>query len=141
MLEKIIELQTHQPAQFEELGLPLAIKRLAWEKDAEIFGRITAPPVEKYISSEYAPKMIAASQQVQPISRSDEKSVSQRNERPTEPRAVFWTNQAGSPLATLTDQVTNKSTKEARKQSKTDPAQPINKSANQPVRLCKQPTE
>lgn len=64
VLEKIIELQTHEPAQFEELGLPLAIKRLAWEKDAKLFVRIASPHAEKYISSEYAPKMIIASQQV-----------------------------------------------------------------------------
>ena len=64
VLEKIIELQTHEPSQFEELGLPLAIKRLAWEKDAKLFVRIASPYIDKYISSEYAPKMIAASQQV-----------------------------------------------------------------------------
>ena len=64
VLEKIIELQTHEPSQFEELGLPLAIKRLAWEKDAKLFVRIASPHAGKYISSEYAPKMIAASQQV-----------------------------------------------------------------------------
>lgn len=64
MLDKIIELQTHEPAQFEELGLPLAIKRLAWEKSASLFAGIVTPAAERYIASDYSPKMILASQQV-----------------------------------------------------------------------------
>ena len=64
VLEKIVELQRHEPAQFEELGLPLSIKRLAWEKSAKLFVRVVSPAAEKYVSSEFSPKMIAASQQV-----------------------------------------------------------------------------
>ncbi|CAM9315627.1 unnamed protein product, partial [Hapterophycus canaliculatus] len=64
VLFKIIELQTHDPKQFEELGLPLNIKHLAWEKDAKLFMRVASPHAEKYLASEFAPKMIVASQQV-----------------------------------------------------------------------------
>lgn len=64
VLFKIIELQTHDPKQFEELGLPLNIKHLAWEKDAKLFMRVAAPHAENYIASEFVPKMVVASQQV-----------------------------------------------------------------------------
>lgn len=76
VLHKISELQTHQPAQFEELGLPLAIKRLAWEKDAKLFVKVVTPHAEKYIASEYAPKMILASQQVREREREREENRS-----------------------------------------------------------------
>lgn len=64
VLLKINELQTHDPKQFEELGLPLAIKRLAWETDAKTFVRIVSPHADKYLASEFCPKMVLSSQQV-----------------------------------------------------------------------------
>eukprot|EP00903_Cladosiphon_okamuranus_P008965 g8577.t1 len=64
VLLKINELQTHEPKQFEELGLPLAIKRLAWETDSKTFVRIASPHAEKYLASEFCPKMVVSSQQV-----------------------------------------------------------------------------
>ena len=64
MLLKINELQTHDPKQFEELGLPLSIKRLAWETDAKTFVRVASPHAEKYLASEFSPKMVLSSQQV-----------------------------------------------------------------------------
>lgn len=64
VLEKIIELQTHEATLFEELGLPMAIKRLAWEKSPSLFVKVVTPHTDMYISSEYAPKMVTASQQV-----------------------------------------------------------------------------
>lgn len=64
VLLKINELQTHNPKQFEELGLPLSIKRLAWETDAKTFVRIASPHAQKYLASEFSPKMVLSSQQV-----------------------------------------------------------------------------
>lgn len=63
-MDKIIELQTQEPTQFEELGLPIAIKRLAWERSSSLFVKVVSPHAEAYIASEYSPKMIQASQQV-----------------------------------------------------------------------------
>lgn len=64
MLLKINELQTHDPKQFEELGLTLAIKRLAWETDTKTFVRIASPHAELYLASEFSPKMVLSAQQV-----------------------------------------------------------------------------
>lgn len=50
---------------FEELGLPLPIKRLAWERDFSLFVKVIIPHAEKYMASEITPRMIVASQQVQ----------------------------------------------------------------------------
>ncbi|CAB1114460.1 unnamed protein product [Ectocarpus sp. CCAP 1310/34] len=52
------------PEQFEELGLPLAIKHLAWEKDSVLFVRIVSPHADKYLASEFSPKMVLSSQQL-----------------------------------------------------------------------------
>ncbi|CBJ32764.1 conserved unknown protein [Ectocarpus siliculosus] len=64
VLDKMNELQKLQPEQFEELGLPLAIKHLAWEKDSVLFVRIVSPHADKYLASEFSPKMVLSSQQL-----------------------------------------------------------------------------
>ncbi|CAN0405426.1 unnamed protein product, partial [Ectocarpus sp. 12 AP-2014] len=64
VLNKMNELQKLQPEQFEELGLPLAIKHLAWEKDSVLFVRIVSPHADKYLASEFSPKMVLSSQQL-----------------------------------------------------------------------------
>lgn len=67
VLDKMNELQKLQPEQFEELGLPLAIKHLAWEKDSVLFVRIVSPHADKYLASEFSPKMVLSSQQVRTV--------------------------------------------------------------------------
>ncbi|CAM9756546.1 unnamed protein product, partial [Discosporangium mesarthrocarpum] len=64
ILGKIVELQDANAAEFENLGLPMGVKRLAWETDRKLFGKVILPHLNSYMKSEYIPKLALGSSQI-----------------------------------------------------------------------------
>jgi hypothetical protein len=51
ILDNLTRMQHAEPAVFDSLGLPLQVKRLAWERSRKVFGTVIGPHLEGYFAA------------------------------------------------------------------------------------------